>query len=112
MRNHNPRIIIFFVLFLIIGSLFILNLFVGIVIGTFADEKEKVSRNNLLTDLQHEYCEVLIKGYKSFPRKAYSETENRCTNWSRRIAQNQRFDGFIFACICLNTVCLALTWYE
>ena len=50
-RDYNPRIMIFFVLFLVVGSLFILNLFVGIVIGTFADEKEKVSRNNLLTDL-------------------------------------------------------------
>ena len=85
-RNHNPRIIVFFIAFLVIGSLFILNLFVGIVIGTFADEKEKVSRNNLLTDLQHEYCEVLIKGYSSSPVKEYTSTENKITNWCRTIA--------------------------
>ena len=102
---------VFFVLFLIIGSLFILNLFVGIVIGTFADEKEKASKNNLLTDLQHEYCEVLIKGYNSVPIKEYTKSDNRITNWSRSVAQSKVFETFIFICICLNTVCLALTWY-
>ena len=48
---------------MVIGSLFILNLFVGVVINTFNIEKEKLSRNSLMTDLQDEYCDVLIKCY-------------------------------------------------
>ena len=55
--------IFFFQFFMIVGTLFILNLFVGVVINTFDKEKEKLSRNNLMTDLQNEYCEVLIKCY-------------------------------------------------
>lgn len=48
---------------MIIASIFILNLFVGIVINTFNTEKEKLSRNALMTSLQNEYCEVLLKCY-------------------------------------------------
>ena len=50
-KNNNPGYIFFFVLFLIFGTLFILNLFVGIVIDTFNKEKDVLSNNNLLTKL-------------------------------------------------------------
>lgn len=63
---------------MVVGSLFILNLFVGVVINTFNIEKEKLSRNNLMTEIQNEYCEVLIKSYGLKPLMAVIETGNRC----------------------------------
>lgn len=48
-RNETPGFIAFFSFFMIVGSLFILNLFVGVVINTFDIEKEKLSHNNLMT---------------------------------------------------------------
>ena len=57
-------------IFMVIGTLFILNLFVGVVINTFDKEKELLSHNNLMTDLQNEYCEVLIKCYRTTPDRA------------------------------------------
>ena len=63
---------------MVVGSLFILNLFVGVVINTFNIEKEKLSRNNLMTNLQNEYCEVLIKCYGLKPLNAVIQTGNRC----------------------------------
>ena len=68
-RNKSQGFIFFFVFFMIIGSLFILNLFVGVVINTFNVEKEKLSNNNKMTDLQKEYVEVMIKCYSSEPMK-------------------------------------------
>ena len=62
-RGKHPAFIFFFIFFMIVGTLFILNLFVGVVINTFDKEKEKLSNNNLMTDLQKEYCEILIKCY-------------------------------------------------
>ena len=50
-RNLNPGYIIYFSIFMIVGSLFILNLFVGVVISTFNVEKEKLSHNGLMTAL-------------------------------------------------------------
>lgn len=50
-RDNNMIFILFFSFFMVVGSLFILNLFVGVVINTFNIEKEKLSRNNLITEL-------------------------------------------------------------
>ena len=50
-RNHNKTAVIFFVLFLIFGALFILNAFVGVVISKFNEEKAKLSRDHLMTRL-------------------------------------------------------------
>ena len=63
-KNEHKEAILMFVAVLIICSLFILNLFVGVVINTFNVEKDKLSNNNLLTMLQTEYLDVLIKVYQ------------------------------------------------
>lgn len=47
--KNSPGWAFFFISFMIIGSFFILNLFVGIVISTFNREKEKLGRGFLLT---------------------------------------------------------------
>ena len=64
-RDNQPLYIVFCCLFLIFGSLFILNLFVGVVINTFNLEKDEVSNNNMLTKLQLEYLEVSKNCYKT-----------------------------------------------
>jgi voltage-gated sodium channel type IV alpha len=61
----------FFIVFIIAGALFILNLFVGVVIGQFGTEKEKLVRNNLITDLQEEYCTTMVKVYQAEPVEVY-----------------------------------------
>ena len=52
MRNNAPIFVLFFIIFLIFGALFILNAFVGVVISKFNDEKANLSRDNLLSDKQ------------------------------------------------------------
>ena len=44
--NNRPEFIFFFVIFMIFGFLFILNLFVGVVLNRFDLEKNKLSHNN------------------------------------------------------------------
>lgn len=48
--KNNPYWSIFFIVFIIVGGFFLLNLFVGVVISTFNREKDKIGGNNLLTD--------------------------------------------------------------
>ena len=110
-RNHNPGIALFFVMFLVIGSLFILNLFVAVVIDTFYQEKEKLSRNNDLTQTQQDYCDILIKCYKAFPTKEHVASGSKIREWCYNRAKSKQFDMFILVCIILNTFCLALSWY-
>jgi len=44
-ENNNKIWILFFVAFIIVGFLFILNLFTGVVTDTFNKEREKLGKN-------------------------------------------------------------------
>lgn len=57
--------VIFFIFIIFFFHLFILNMFVGIVINVFSDEKKTLELNHLLTQTQLDWCEVLIFCYKS-----------------------------------------------
>lgn len=48
-QNNQIAWAFFFMVFMIVGSLFMLNLFVSIVVNTYYGEKEKLFRNDLLT---------------------------------------------------------------
>ena len=103
--------IIFFVVYMIVASLFVLNLFVGVVINTFNTEKEKLSRNYLMTELQHEYCDVLSKCYSLRPKVEVIKTSNKYRDKFSQFAQHPVFEIAIIVCIVLNTIVLAMTWY-
>jgi len=51
----NAVWVIFFIIFIIVGAFFFLNLFVGVVISTFNSEHEKLGGNDLLTEKQKEW---------------------------------------------------------
>ena len=51
-RDNQPYMALFFVGFMIVGTLFIINLFVGVVIDTFATTRQELGENMLLTDAQ------------------------------------------------------------
>ena len=70
-RNANPYNVIFFMIFLLIGSLILLNAFVGVVVISFGKEKTKLTSWDKLTALQHLYCDVSIMCYSSKPVKQY-----------------------------------------
>ena len=49
-QPENKRLSVFyFMLFIIFGHLFVLNMFVGVVVGCFIQEKEDLELNHLLT---------------------------------------------------------------
>ena len=64
-RNTSPEIAMFFIVFLVIGTLIILNLFVAVIIDTFFQEKEKLTKLTELTQVQAEYIDSLVKCYSS-----------------------------------------------
>lgn len=47
--DHGPYWTIFFMVFIVVGGFFILNLFVGVIISVFNKEKDKIGKNFLLT---------------------------------------------------------------
>jgi hypothetical protein len=67
--NNKPYWVLFFILFLLFGALFIMNLFVGVVINTFNEERERLGNNHLLTSLQREWVMIRIACMKTKPLK-------------------------------------------
>ena len=102
--NSNRLNSIYFIFFIIIGSFFILNFFVGVVISTFNVEKENLGKNYLLTPTQKEWISARSNIVKMKPLKTSSYRKKPLY----RFVINKYFEIFIFVCIILNTIVLAL----
>ena len=58
-KYANPYLIIYFIAFMIIGSQFIINLFVGVVIDNFNTIKEREELGNMfVTEQQKSWIEI------------------------------------------------------
>lgn len=111
--NNKPFWVLFFILFLLFGALFIMNLFVGVVINTFNEEREKLGKNHLLTSLQREWVMIRIACMKIKPlKKMEIKYKNKVRNFIAKLANSFGFEIFILLCIILNTLCLAIEWYD
>jgi hypothetical protein len=93
-------------------ALFILNLFVGVVINKFNEEKERLAHNTQLTHIQVEYCDTMVKVYSAEPKVVYEKTGNYAMDFLQTIASSKFFDNFIFGCIVVNTITMAVTWFD
>ena len=61
--------------------------------------------------MQKDWCDCLINIYKSNPVAVYRKTGNKIKDFCHATITHWLFDTIIMACILLNTICLALTWY-
>lgn len=55
MIKAKPFSAIYFILFVVVGAFFTINLFVGVVISTYNREREKISKDYLLKERQKEW---------------------------------------------------------
>ena len=109
--NKNKGAAVFYVFFMIMGSLFILNMFVGVVINVFNQEKDKLEKNYLLTEIQKDWCDILIKMYKAELLVLHQDSGQALKDFCYSIVTHKLFDNGIMTCIIFNTGCMALTWY-
>jgi hypothetical protein len=65
--KEKPAFALFFVVFIIFCSFFIINLFVGVIISAFNREIEKSGKNFLLTEQQKKWLENKIISLKLKP---------------------------------------------
>lgn len=111
--GNKPAWALFFMLFQLFGSLFIMNLFVGVVINTFNDEKERLGKNHLLTEVQKEWVMIQIACMKVKPLKQIETIHaNKFRNIISKIERSFAFEIVILVCIVLNTAVLAIEWYN
>lgn len=110
--HKNPGWVLFFVLFIIVGAFFFLNLFVGVVISTFNSERDKIGGNDLLTEKQKEWIDLRLLVLRSSPLRKLIIPRGKFRQLFFYICNHRYFDKAILITICANTIVLFLKWYE
>lgn len=67
----------FFILFLIVGYFFFINLFIGVVVSTFNIEQDKLGGSDLLTEKQREWLELKLLILRAAPIKKITPPTNK-----------------------------------
>uniref|UniRef100_A0A3B3XFN9 Sodium channel protein n=1 Tax=Poecilia mexicana TaxID=48701 RepID=A0A3B3XFN9_9TELE len=100
----NLYMYIYFVIFIIFGSFFTLNLFIGVIIDNFNQQKKKINQDIFMTDEQKKYYEAMKKLGSKKPQKPIPRPMNPIQGIVFDFISQQFFDIFIMVLICLNMV--------
>ncbi|NWV93966.1 SCN5A protein, partial [Machaerirhynchus nigripectus] len=104
---------LYFVKFIIFGSFFILNLFVGVIIDNFNQQKKKISGEDIfMTEEQKKYYNAMKKLGSKKPQKPIPRPLNRYQGFLFDIVTSQIFDVVIMGLICLNMITMMVETYE
>ncbi|XP_050730127.1 sodium channel protein 60E-like isoform X4 [Eriocheir sinensis] len=114
-REANIYAYIYFVIFIVCGSFFTLNLFIGVIIDNFNALKKKYEGGVLemfLTDSQKNYYTAMKKLGRKKPQKVIRRPQHPYHALFYDIAVSRRFEISIFVLIFLNMVTMAIEHYH
>uniref|UniRef100_A0A8U7NIF4 Sodium channel protein n=1 Tax=Corvus moneduloides TaxID=1196302 RepID=A0A8U7NIF4_CORMO len=100
----NLYMYIYFVIFIIFGAFFTLNLFIGVIIDNFNQQKKKMSKDIFMTEEQKKYYNAMKKLGSKKPQKPIPRPSNKFQGKVFDFVTKQVFDITIMILICLNMV--------
>ena len=110
-RDNNLLWIPFFILFLIVGAFFVLELFVGVIIEQFNNIRNKNGRV-LMTKAQQEWAATQAFIMRMKPGKRVKRPSNKLRSWCYDFimpSKNPKFEQIILVMILINTICMGIT---
>ncbi|KAG7495454.1 sodium channel protein type 8 subunit alpha-like isoform X1 [Solea senegalensis] len=103
--EDNLYMYIYFVIFIIFGSFFTLNLFIGVIIDNFNQQKKKFGGQDIfMTEEQKKYYNAMKKLGSKKPQKPIPRPQNQVQGIVFDFVTQQVFDISIMILICLNMV--------
>ncbi|XP_054651563.1 sodium channel, voltage-gated, type I like, alpha b isoform X1 [Dunckerocampus dactyliophorus] len=109
--EHQPKyevnlyMYLYFVIFIIFGSFFTLNLFIGVIIDNFNQQKKKFGGQDIfMTEEQKKYYNAMKKLGSKKPQKPIPRPTNAFQGCVFDCITKQAFDIVIMILICLNMV--------
>ncbi|KAG9476511.1 hypothetical protein GDO78_003188 [Eleutherodactylus coqui] len=103
--EHNKYMYLYFVIFIIFGSFFTLNLFIGVIIDNFNQQKKKLGGQDIfMTEEQKKYYNAMKKLGSKKPQKPIPRPKNKFQGFFFDVVTKQAFDIIIMVLICLNMV--------
>ncbi|XP_068852378.1 sodium channel protein type 4 subunit alpha [Aphelocoma coerulescens] len=101
----NLYMYIYFVIFIIFGAFFTLNLFIGVIIDNFNQQKKKFGGKDIfMTEEQKKYYNAMKKLGSKKPQKPIPRPSNKFQGKVFDFVTKQVFDITIMILICLNMV--------
>ncbi|XP_009068652.1 PREDICTED: sodium channel protein type 5 subunit alpha-like, partial [Acanthisitta chloris] len=111
--EHSLYMYLYFVNFIIFGSFFTLNLFVGVIIDNFNQQKKKISGEDIfMTEEQRKYHNAMKKLGSKKPQKPIPRPLNRYQGFLFDIVTCQTFDVVVMVLICLNMITMMVETYD
>ncbi|KAM3866083.1 sodium channel protein type 2 subunit alpha-like [Diretmus argenteus] len=105
MREINLYMYLYFVIFIIFGSFFTLNLFIGVIIDNFNQQKRKMSGQDIfMTEEQKKYYNAMKKLGSKKPQKPIPRPTNILQAFFFDLVSEQAFDILIMVLIIVNMV--------
>ncbi|XP_039378078.1 sodium channel protein type 5 subunit alpha-like isoform X2 [Mauremys reevesii] len=105
MKEDNLYMYLYFVVFIIFGSFFTLNLFVGVIIDNFNQQKKKLGGQDIfMTEEQRKYYNAIKKLGSKKPQKPIPRPLNKYQGVFFDIVTSEAFDIIIMILICLNMI--------
>ncbi|XP_053732384.1 sodium channel, voltage-gated, type I-like, alpha isoform X1 [Synchiropus splendidus] len=103
----NLRMYMYFVVFIIFGAFFTLNLFIGVIIDNFNQQKRKLGGQDIfMTEEQKKYYNAMKKLGSKKPQKPIPRPSNMIQGYIFDITTKQAFDILIMVLIWLNMVAM------
>ncbi|XP_060683157.1 sodium channel, voltage-gated, type I-like, alpha isoform X2 [Hemiscyllium ocellatum] len=103
--EHSLYMYFYFVIFIIFGSFFTLNLFIGVIIDNFNQQKKKFGGQDIfMTEEQKKYYNAMKKLGSKKPQKPIPRPLNKIQGMVFDFVTQQAFDITIMILICLNMV--------
>ncbi|XP_074168696.1 sodium channel protein type 10 subunit alpha [Rhinolophus sinicus] len=103
--ENSVYMYLYFVVFIIFGGFFTLNLFVGVIIDNFNQQKKKIRGQDIfMTEEQKKYYNAMKKLGSKKPQKPIPRPLNKYQGFVFDIVTRQTFDVVIMVLICLNMV--------
>ncbi|XP_054889714.1 sodium channel protein type 4 subunit alpha B-like isoform X2 [Poeciliopsis prolifica] len=104
-REINLYMYLYFVVFIIFGSFFTLNLFIGVIIDNFNQQKRKISGQDIfMTEEQKKYYNAMKKLGSKKPQKPIPRPANILQAFFFDLVSKQAFDIMIMMLIIVNMV--------
>ncbi|XP_067300666.1 sodium channel, voltage-gated, type I-like, alpha isoform X1 [Pseudorasbora parva] len=101
----NLYMYIYFVIFIILGAFFTLNLFIGVIIDNFNQQKKKFGGQDIfMTEEQKKYYNAMKKLGSKKPQKPIPRPKNKIQGFIFDLVTRQAFDIIIMVLIWLNMV--------
>ncbi|XP_069490146.1 sodium channel protein type 4 subunit alpha-like isoform X2 [Ambystoma mexicanum] len=101
----NLYMYLYFVIFIIFGAFFTLNLFIGVIIDNFNQQKKKFGGKDIfMTEEQKKYYNAMKKLGSKKPQKPIPRPQNKLQGLVFDFVTKQVFDIVIMVLICLNMV--------